>query len=273
MNNAVLFLDSGVGGLPYRCAFVRHNPGIPVVYAADTAHFPYGSKSADELDKILHEVCAILIRRFEPAVFVIACNTASVSALDALRRAFPNTPFVGTVPAVRPEVLASKTGIAGILGTERTLAGPYIGGLLDKANADLPPPPRTLLYRAAPELVNFVEHDFWTASYTEKLYITKKYIDYFREHNADCIILGCTHFLLLLDYFNEAAAPDITIFDSIDGVCRQTARLYAESSPAGTIPAGLQQPEYADIFLSGGAPDEKWRAAARHFSLRAASLF
>ena len=273
MNNVVLFLDSGVGGLPYRCAFVRQNPDIPVVYAADTAHFPYGTKSKDELDKILHELCAILIRRFEPAVFVIACNTASVSSLDALRRAFPDTAFVGTVPAVRPAVLASRTGIAGILGTERTLADPYIGELLDKANAEAAAAPRTLLYRAAPDLVNFVEHDFWKAEYSKKIYITKKYIDYFRENNADCIILGCTHFLLLLDYFKENAAPDMAIFDSIDGVCRQTSRLYAESRASGKITAMQPQTESADIFLSGGAPDEKWRAAARHFSLRAAALF
>ncbi|MDR2490509.1 MAG: hypothetical protein LBD20_03800, partial [Spirochaetaceae bacterium] len=152
------------------------------------------------------------------------------------------------------------------------------------------------------ELVNFVEHDFWKAQYNEKLNITKKYIDYFRKHNVDAIVLGCTHFLLLLDWFKEAAAPDITIFDSIDGVCRRTARLYVESAASGrkrasdrkrtsdrntdanqqageaekqqaSKAAKRQAGKAADIFLTGGAPDEKWRDAAAWFSLRAAALF
>lgn len=264
----VLFLDSGAGGLPYRAAFAARNPSVKTVYIADNANFPYGPKSKDCLNALLSALAASLVRRFAPDIIVLACNTASVTALDALRARFPNLPFVGTVPAVKPAVFHSRTGIAGVLGTERTTADPYLDKLLADANTEAGKN-CTMLHRAAPELVEFAENEFWDAGESAKNAAVQKYIDYFRERGADALVLGCTHFLLLLDNF-AACSGGMAVFHSIDGVCRQIERTLGLTAvaPSGAA-AGAAE---ADLYITGGMDGAKWAKAARYFNLRARAL-
>jgi glutamate racemase len=122
----VLFVDSGIGGIPYCRDFHERNPGERVVYLADRLRFPYGRREKAELVSILIALMEQLIPAVDPKITVLACNTATVSALEALRERFPSLPFVGTVPAGKPAALASTTGKVGVLGTERTIEEPYI---------------------------------------------------------------------------------------------------------------------------------------------------
>jgi len=216
----VLFLDSGVGGLPYCDHFAQLAPQIPRIYIADRAHFPYGPKSRDELGALLQDLITRALDRWPAKVVVIACNTATISAIDILRSSFPGISFVGTVPAVKPAVLASTSNRIGVIATERTIREPYIYELAKRFN-----PNAELVGLVAPELVAFVEHEWYRADREARLKHVIPYIETFRKAHVDSIVLGCTHFLFLLDEFKTLAEPEIGIFHSLEGVARRVLQL------------------------------------------------
>ena len=255
-NRPVLFLDSGIGGIPYCRHFYRRNPGESIVYLADRLNFPYGPRERMELTAILTELVKKAIKALNPKIAVLACNTATIAALRELREEFPELPFVGTVPAVKPAVLASKTGKIGLLGTELTVKEPYIRQIaLQYGNCEI-------IGIAAPELVEFTENRLDSASEEEKKATTKNYLSRFREAGVDAIVLGCTHFLFLLENFQQEAAPDITVFESIEGISHRIESLLAETIPKeqeknqanGTAPCNLNH-----LLLTGrAAPEKSW---------------
>ena len=260
-----LFLDSGIGGIPYCRHFYLRNPAETIVYLADRLHFPYGTRQGRELILILSELMEKITRIVDPKIAVIACNTATVSALEDMRGRFPGIPFVGTVPAIKPAVSASKTKKVGVLGTERTIDAPYIGKLAAQFG------PCEICGIAAPELVEFVENRFDTADETEKREIALSYIKRFRALNADVIVLGCTHFLFLLDEFRQEAAPDILVFDSVDGITRRVESLLDNSGGKMRAPegnAGINR-----VLLTGSAaPNSAWQDRARAMGFELALL-
>ncbi|GMO30265.1 MAG: glutamate racemase [Termitinemataceae bacterium] len=224
----VVFLDSGIGGIPYMKYFTDCYPNISTAYIADNKYFPYGTKTKDQLVKILTELTQKIKNIFDPQIIVLACNTASVSALQELRTQFCDKKFVGTVPALRPAILASKTNCIGLLGTERTIEADYIKQLLDLLQADSRCKPE-LVAMAAPDLVDFVEHQFESADESAKISIVEKYVDRLNSKGVDGIVLGCTHFLFLREQFIQAAhnakPRRIEIFDSVHGVSRRIDEL------------------------------------------------
>jgi glutamate racemase len=261
----VVFIDSGIGSLPYGNFFHKNNPAENIVYAADRAHFPYGARPKEEVVEILRALVSKLIERWNPKVAAVACNTASVSALPALRETFPALPFVGTVPAVKPAVLASKTRCVGVLGTERTIDDPYIDELAAKYG-----PGCKIVALAAPALVEFVERRYVPSSPEEKLEAVRPWIVTFREAGADGIVLGCTHFLLLLDEFRKAAreAPaPMAVFDSVEGVCRRVESLLDAGGGELRAPAASTGNKPL-LEITGAAPPEPyWIALAETFTL------
>jgi glutamate racemase len=251
--NPILFLDSGIGGIPYCFHFHKRNLGKGIVYLADRLHFPYGKRKRDELISIITDLAGKAATLFKPEIAVLACNTASVSALAELRERFPDLPFVGTVPAVKPATLASKTGKIGVLGTELTIGEPYIRGLAAENGGG------EIVGIAAPELVEFIECRIYSASPDEKAQTVRAYVNRFRSAGVDVLVLGCTHFLFLLDEFKQAAAPDITVFDSVKGVTRRVESLLAESAPQGVTENGADTPAACRMFLTGSAaPEPSW---------------
>lgn len=267
----VIFIDSGIGGLPYCSAFRAVMPSVPVVYVADREHFPYGPKSRQELVDILVKLVSRLVSAVDPLLVVIACNTASVSALEDLRAAFPSLPFVGTVPAVKPAALASVKRRIGVLATERTVRDPYVSHLARHFA-----PGCELVGIAAPELVEFIEHRYATSDRGERFATADGYIRRFRELDVDGIVLGCTHFLFLADEFVEAGGKDIAIFDSREGVARRAASLLS------TLSAGAGSRKNADdaaavaageLVITGQAPIEpSWHLFSNLFGLTISGL-
>ena len=263
-NKPVLFVDSGIGGLLYCRDFLARNPREEICYIADRENFPYGSHSKEELVSILTSLIYSLLKKIEPKIIVLACNTATVSALDALRQSFPKTPFVGTVPAIKPAAIACKSGKIGVLGTERTIEDPYNQSLADGANCEI-------IGIAAPELAEFVESHFEEAGENEKTKIARKYIELCCASGADTLVLGCTHFLYLLEEFHREAAPLITVFDSLDGITKRVEYLLDEND--GAMRTGNNSAPAHRLLLTGKTqPDSSWknRAKALGFNL---SLF
>jgi len=252
-NRPVLFIDSGIGGLPYCVDFNKNNPDEEVCYLADTRNFPYGPREKEELTSILITLTEKLLNTVKPKLIVLACNTATISALASLRIRFPDIPFVGTVPAVKPASKFSGSRKIGVLGTERTIEDIRSLNLVDDTCE--------ICGIAAPELVEFAEHRFNKAGKNEKIQTAGKYIDLFRAEGADSIVLGCTHFLFLLDEFRQEAAPDIEVFDSLEGITKRAEFLLDENEGALRAEKGFK-PSHQLILTSENA-DNSWQDRAK----------
>jgi glutamate racemase len=259
----VLFIDSGIGGLLYCNDFIKRNSHEEVCYLADRVNFPYGQKKKEELSSILITLTEKLLKTTDPKIIVLACNTATVSALDPLRRRFPKMHFVETVPAIKPAPNASKCGKVGILGTARTIEDPYNQNLANECEKKC-----EITGIAAPDLVKFVEERFDTADEKEKREIVKKYIDLFRAEGVDALVLGCTHFLYLLEEFQREASPFIRVFDSLDGITKRIEYLLDENNGAIRTDSNYQ-PVHRLILTGTEAANSSWknRAESMGFAL------
>jgi len=256
-NRPILFIDSGIGGLPYCRDFIAKNPQEEVCYLADRQNFPYGPRGKDELSSILISLMEKLLITINPKIIVLACNTATVSALEPLRQHFPKIPFVGTVPAIKPAASASKTGKVGVLGTARTIEDPYNQNLAKDCEND-GINHFEISGIAAPELVEFVEQRFDKADQKEKTEIVKKYIELFSAQGADTLVLGCTHFLYLLEEFQREASPSIKVFDSLEGVTKRIEYLLDEKD--GQLRAETDFQPVPWLLLTGAEPaDSSWQ--------------
>ena len=266
-NRHILFLDSGVGGLPYCRDFISRNPYETVYYLADRENFPYGPRKKDEIADILVSLTDKLLKKLNPKMVVIACNTASVAALESLRKKFPQLPFVGTVPAIKPAAKSCQKGRIGLLATERTIQDIY-----DKEN------PTALAKRldavgdnceiigiAAPELVEFIEQRIDITSRKDKTEIVKYYLDFFSSENIDTLVLGCTHFLYLLDEFKcEGKHANIKIFDSLEGIIKRIEFLLSENNSALRAIAEKESKIVRRLILTGTQmPEQIWQNKAQ----------
>jgi glutamate racemase len=257
-NRPVLFIDSGLGGIPYAHFFHSHNRSEKLIYVADRENFPYGPKPKEKLVELLVSLVTNLVSIHNPQILVVACNTASVSALSALRGKFPALPIIGTVPAIKSAVLSSKKRIIGVLGTQRTLEDPYIADLAAQYGPDC-----VILKEAAPDLVDFVEHNWLAADNAERLNAVIPWVEKFRTNGADAMVLACTHFLLLLNEFRSAAESDLLVFDSVEGVSRRIEYILDEKS----LRSNLETDAEAPLLLVTGerSNEDHWQRLADYF--------
>jgi glutamate racemase len=266
----VLFLDSGIGGLSYCRRFILRNPDEQVIYAADRANFPYGAKTNDTLKEILAALVRDIDALFKPRIGVLACNTASLAALDLLRKNFPGIRWVGTVPAVKPAADASRKRHIGVLATERTIADPYTERLLRRYK-----PGCRLTGIAAPDLVDFVERD--GGGLDEQIKRAEPYIALFRRAGADAVVLGCTHFVFLRGAFEAISGAEkpedaVRIFDSVDGVVSRVESLLGKTAGApAERPPGPGRRNLL-VLTGDGEPGELWRQRAADSGLFLARL-
>jgi glutamate racemase len=263
----LLFLDSGIGGIPYCRHFQLRNPGEGIIYLADRAYFPYGRLKREELAVIVPALMKKILEKADPKIVILACNTASVSALEILRRQFPRIPFVGTVPAVKPAVLESRSGLVGVLGTERTIGDPYTAELALKYRRDC-----RIRGIAAPELVDFIERRCGSAGEDETRELVLGYVKKFRAAGVDAIVLGCTHFLFLLDEFRREAGPDIRVYDSLEGISGRIEALLDRDGRA--LRSGESRAAEAGFLLVTGEtePEASWGKWAGRLGFRLSLL-
>src|SRR3954469_2097511 len=186
----ILFFDSGVGGLSVLAPTRALLPNAPVVYAADSAGFPYGKRSEAEIASRVPALLGRLVERFRPRLAVIACNTASTIALEHVRSAL-DLSVVGTVPAIKPAAEISKTRVIGVLGTEATVRQPYVDDLAAKFAADC-----TLIRHGSPELVELAEAKLAGEEVAVEAVkaAARPLFEAAYGHDIDTIVLACTHF-------------------------------------------------------------------------------
>ena len=224
----VLAFDSGIGGLGIVRAIRALCPHIQVDYLADTAVFPYGEQDDALLTERIISLVRLAVARLRPQAVIIACNTASTLALDALRAACPSIPFVGCVPPIRWAARQTTTGVIGLLATRATIRRPYLSRL-----HALYAPQCTLIAHAAPRLASYAERVFRGQSVPEDdIY---KDIEGLFQHpesaRLDTVGLGCTHYTFVLDLLRKLAPPGINWLDPAGAVARQTCAVLQALPP------------------------------------------
>ena len=216
----ILFFDSGVGGLSVLGPTRALLPSAPIVYAADSAGFPYGRRSDAEIASRVPALLGRLVERFHPRVAVIACNTASTIALQHVRSAL-NLPVVGTVPAIKPAAEISKSRVIGVLGTEATVRQRYVDDLASRFASDC-----TIIRHGSPELVELAEAKLRgdQVSIEAVRSAAQPMFDARSGGSIDTVVLACTHFPLLGDEL-RSAFPDVSYVDGGPGIARRIAYL------------------------------------------------
>jgi glutamate racemase len=214
-----------MGGLTVARAVAQQLPQAHLIYAADNAAFPYGAWKEKDLILRIVMVMGKLIEAAKPDVAVIACNTASTIALAELRAAF-DVPFVGTVPAIKPAAAQTKSGVIGVLATPGTAAREYTHSLIHTFAYHC-----KVLLHGAPRLAELAEqklrgHDISDAD------LAKEIAPVFRKRNGratDVVVLGCTHYPLLVDDMKRIAPWPVTWIDPAPAIARRTADVLEET--------------------------------------------
>jgi glutamate racemase len=217
----ILFFDSGVGGLSVVAPALDLLPTAPIVYAADSAGFPYGTKSEAEIAARVPALLGRLVERYRPRLIVIACNTASTIALAHVRAAL-DVPVVGTVPAIKVAAELSETRVIGVLGTEATVRQPYVDDLAARFAGDC-----TVLRHGSAELVELAEGAL--AGVAPPLdRVSHELHGLLRQpggERIDVVVNACTHFPLLEGDLIAAAPTGMRFVDGGPGIARRIASL------------------------------------------------
>ena len=253
----ILVFDSGVGGLSVLAEIHKLLPSPPFVYAADRAGFPYGLKPEAEIEARVPALLGRLAERFDPRLIVIACNTASTIALDAVRAAL-DLPIVGTVPAIKPAAAMSTTRTIGVLGTEATIVQPYV----DRLAADFAPDCRVIRHGSA-ELVEAAEAKLRGEGVNPD--VCQRALGGLMEQpggeRIDVIVLACTHFPLVADELAAASPRRVDFIDGNAGIARRTAFLIGETDDLAPPGEGVA------IFTGDPAAAQLYRPGLARFGL------
>lgn len=237
----ILVFDSGVGGLSIVPALRAAVPTAGLVYASDNAFFPYGLRSAGAIVARVAAVLERLDHALQPDLVVVACNTASTVALPEVRRRLA-VPVVGVVPAIKPAAAVTASGCIALLATPATVARPYTDELIARFA-----PGCEVIRLGCSELVALAERKLRgeppaLARLAELLAPLEHHP---RAAAIDTIVLGCTHFPLLLPELAEAFPRPVTWLDSSAAIARRAAALMA-----GTEPASGERGEEFAIFTA-----------------------
>ena len=220
------FFDSGIGGTCILNAFREICPGVETEYIADTRHCPYGNRPQDEVIRLSEANVKKLLAR-GCGMVVVACNTATAAAIDYLRSRYPDVPFVGIEPAIKPAALRSKSGVVGVLAT----AGTFNGRLYNETKAKFARNV-TVIAAVADEFVAEVERlrgrpveSLGRAEYARVERLVRAKVEPLLRAGADRIVLGCTHFPHLKSVIEKVCAGRAEVIDPSMAVARQAKRV------------------------------------------------
>lgn len=208
--------DSGVGGLSVWREIAAQLPGESIIYFADQAHVPYGPRSLDEIRAFSEAITRFLLEQ-DCRVIVVACNTASAAALKSLRAKFPDVPFVGMEPAVKPAAQTTRTGRVGVMATPATFQGELFASVVERFANGV-----QLINQVCPGLVEQVEAGRLDTPDTDAL--LREYLAPMLDAGVDTIVMGCTHYPFLMPTIQRLAGPGVTVIDPAPAIARQVAR-------------------------------------------------
>ena len=213
----ILLFDSGMGGLTVAAAVRAAVPEAHLIYSADNAAFPYGAWDEPRLVKRIVHVVGKMIEKAQPDITVIACNTASTLAMAALREAY-KIPFVGTVPAIKPAAMQTKSGIIGVLATPGTVSREYTHSLIHTYAFHC-----KVFLHGAKRLAEIAEAKL-KGHAPDMKELASEIAPVFRTRGGkrtDVVVLGCTHYPLLADEITEVAPWPVTYIDPAPAIARR----------------------------------------------------
>jgi glutamate racemase len=258
--------DSGVGGLSVLRALNTELPHEQFVYVADSAHAPYGERDDTHILERSHAIADHLIAQHGIKALVMACNTATASAISQLRAAYPDLPIVGIEPAIKPAAAQTATGTVTVMATRGTLQSEKFGQLLERLQGQA-----RFRLQACDGLADAIERNH--ADSIEALCETYlQALGPFGKEpgQADVLVLGCTHYAFAVDVLRDRVGQLVTLLEAGTPVARQTQRQLSER---GMLRAEPGAPERRDhTYMATGDTTGLQNALARWMGIKAAVL-
>jgi len=202
-------------------------PNEDLIYLADQDHVPYGPRSLDQVRSFSEGITRLFIKQ-KVKLIVVACNTASAAALHYLREIFPQVPFVGMEPAVKPAAETTRTGVVGVLATPATFQGELYASVIERFASGV-----KVLQDTCPGLV--MEIDQGNLDTPLVTFILEQALKPMMEEGIDTVVLGCTHFPFVIPAIETIVGPGVRVIDPSPAIARQVQRLLDEG--------GLRNPD------------------------------
>jgi len=241
-DNPIGVFDSGTGGLTVLIELMRLLPAERFLFFGDTAHCPFGKRSADEIRLFAANAAEFFLNQ-DAKLIVLACNYASIVAREGLRRRF-SVPFVAVVPAVKPASAITKTGKVGVMATDAVSRNPLFLELVEELRHDA----QTITIGCT----RLVEHcEACQLDGPDVEATLHGYLDPLLAEGVDTLVLGCTHFPLLRPAIERVAGPTVTVIDSGAAVARQAKHVLEQHSMLSQASAALPDSERLRVYCSG----------------------
>lgn len=248
-NPTILFFDSGIGGLSVVKEARIILPPMRYIYVADDAAFPYGAWEERALVERMIELFDDLLARFRPGLVVIGCNTASTVGIGALRHAFPDQVFVGTVPAIKPAAERTATGLVSVLATPGTVKRQYTRDLIERYAQQCHV--RLVGSGNLAALAETYMRDGFVDEQAVKAEVTPCFMEE-GGRRTDIIVLACTHYPFLVNRMRKVAPWPVDWIDTSEAIARRALAL------VGQMRFGDRVGEFGDfaLFTSGDQTDK-----------------
>jgi len=236
--NPIGIFDSGVGGLSIALRVREVLPNENILYFADSAHTPYGTKPESYTTQRSSLIIQFLVNKKAKAV-VVACNTATASSISKLRSEY-KIPIIGVEPGIKPAALKSNSGVVGVLATNQTLSSLSFDNLSNRFSSNV-----KIEIQPCPGLVEQVEKVDLHSSKTEDM--IKQYVFPLLEKGADNIVLGCTHYNFLAPMIQKIVGHGVEVINTDLAVARQVLRRLESEKLLSTLPSA----SYEKFWTSG----------------------
>ena len=214
------FFDSGVGGLTIWREVIKELPNENTVYLADSQNAPYGERSKEKIIELSIRNTEYLINQ-GAKIIVVACNTATTQAISVLRQKF-RIPFIGIEPAIKPAAQQSKTKCIGVLATNGTIESEHFNKAKDHYSNDV-----KVVTQVGEGLVTAIENGGIQSE--ELIQILSQHLNELTQHPIDHLVLGCTHYPLLIPLIKELIGDKIKLVDPCKPVAKQAKRVLVEN--------------------------------------------
>ena len=235
--------DSGVGGISVLRAIREQMPGESVIYFGDQGHIPYGPRSMEQIRDFSEAITKFLLEK-NAKIIVVACNTASAAALKYLREKFPDVPFVGMEPAVKPAAEHTQTGKVGVLATPATFQGALYASVVERFANGV-----ELFQNTCNGLVQQIEQGNLDGKETQK--ILEDALLPMLVENIDTVVLGCTHYPFVIPLIQRIVGENVRVIDPAPAVARQAQRRLEATAMTNRSESGGEVK-----FHTSGNPDE-----------------
>jgi glutamate racemase len=244
-NAPVGVFDSGVGGLTVAREIMRNLPSEKIVYFGDTARVPYGSKSKDTIIRFSRQIIHFLQEQ-EVKAIVIACNTASAFALDAVKGDV-DIPVIGVIEAgARIAAQETRNKRVGVIGTEGTIGSRIHASFLQELDPEI-----SVIGKACPLFVPLAEEGWYHDSVTRE--VAERYLKELKEEDVDTLILGCTHYPLLRSVIREVMGDGVRLVNPAYETAIELGKVLKEN---GLLSTGIGQEEFPYRFYVSDLADK-----------------